>query len=135
MTDPTTNENTSTDPFKELSTVSVDKEYKPFMDFDENGLTDPEKIDWDTVDVAKDINWNGIDFLEIIKRKGKHVIARHPSVRQCGGLVPILAYQKNLLRVLERCEGGDAFIEEINKRGLLFDMAMTLARGFDLPIE
>ena len=102
-----------------------------------NGETHPDKIDWESDSVENlNINWNKIEFLRVYKRDDGFVIQRHPKVPQIGGLGAIVAYQANLCRLMRSdIGGGEEFIKEASERGILFDIALTLARGGELPLN
>ena len=104
-------------------------------------LTKANEIDWETVDIEHDIDWDNIDFLTHEWREGgggfRHfpnypcmqlVIKRMDSIPQIGGLMPILAYQRNFLRYMKQFQGAGEAISSLDG-GLLWDMSMTLARG------
>ena len=103
-----------------------------------NGETHPDKIDWGSDEVKNlNINWDKIEFLiATVRDDGSTVIHRHPKVPQFGGLGAILAYQANLCRFMQdKVGGGDEFIEFVVEKGILFDLAMTLSRGGEIPIN
>ena len=111
---------------------------RPLVPNNPNGETHPDKIDWGSDEVQNlNINWNKIEFLVVYKRDdGRTVIQRHPKVPQIGGLGAIVAYQANLCRFMrEHIGGGEEFIEFAVEKGILFDLAMTLSRGGEIPIN
>jgi hypothetical protein len=110
---------------------------RPIVPHNPNGETDPDKIDWESDSVENlNINWDRIEFLRVYKRDGGFVIQRHPKVPQIGGLGAILAYQANLCRLMRSSiGGGEEFIKEAEKHGVLFNIALTLARGGELPLN
>jgi hypothetical protein len=109
---------------------------RPIVPNNPNGETDPDKIDWDTVDMTKDINWNKIEFLVVSERDGKPYLHRHPKVPQITGLGGVLAYQFNLIRFMQdHVEGGDKFIDMAQEQGALFDIARMLTNGGELPLD
>ena len=109
---------------------------RPIVPNNPNGETAPDKIDWDTVDMTKDINWNKIEFLVVSERDGKPYLHLHPKVPQIGGFGGTLAIQMNLVRFMEdHVEGGDKFIDMAHERGALFDIAMMLTNGGELPLD
>lgn len=109
---------------------------RPIVPHNPNGETAPDKIDWDTVDMTKDINWNKIEFLVVSEREGKHYLHLHPKVPQIGGFGGTLAIQMNLVRFMQdHVEGGDKFIDMAHERGALFDIAMMLTNGGELPLD
>ncbi len=109
----------------------------PLVPDNPNGETDPDKIDWGSDKVENlNINWDKVELLVVSERDGKHVIHRHPKVPQIGGLGGILAYQFSLIRFMQdKVEGGDAFIEEATQRDALFDIALMLCNGGELPLN
>ena len=95
--------------------------------------TMPENINWDNIDIEKDIDWDNIDFLFVEVTDDNVIeIKRYESIPQFGGLIPIMAYAKNLKRMILRFKGGDEVLKTIDDN-LLLDMAMTLARGGSIP--
>ena len=95
--------------------------------------TRPEKISWDAINPETDIDWDNIDFLKVVVTDDNGIeIRRYESIPQFGGLVPIMAYAKNLKRMILRFDGGDEVLKTIDN-GLLFDMGMTLSRGGSIP--
>jgi len=101
-----------------------------------NGAIHPDQIDWETVDVKKDINWREIDFLVVEERDGKQYLKRHPKVPQIGGLGAILSYQGNLCRFMRtKVNGGEEFIEKCSEYNILFDISLTLTNGGELPLN
>lgn len=100
------------------------------------GLTNPDEIDWNTIDPMVDINWREIDFLVAVERDGKWFLRRHESVPHFTGFAPVLAYQLNFVRfMLENCENGEAIVEEGSRQGVLTMTGHFLANGGELPLE
>ena len=110
----------------------------PLWPHNPNGETHPDNIAWGSDDVENlNINWSKIDFLVATKRDdGTVVVHRHPKVPQIGGLGAIIAYQSNLVRFMQdKVGGGDEFIKEAEKHGVLFNIAHMLTNGGELPLN
>lgn len=94
--------------------------------------TNHRKINWDSPDLEGIIDWDNIDFLFCDYTDKSVEIRRHKGIPNLGGLTPIMAYAKNLKRMILSFKGGKTVMETIDDR-LLFDMGVTLARGGSIP--
>lgn len=97
--------------------------------------TNPANIDWDSVSLEHDIDWDNIDFLTFEWDKENNLINifREKYIPQIGGLKPILAYSQNFVRLVKEFKGGEELINQTDDQ-LLFDIGMSLARGAEIPI-
>lgn len=109
----------------------------PLVPHNPNGLTDPDKIDWESDKLQNlNIDWDKIEFIVVSEREGKHYLHLHPKVPQIGGFGGTLAIQMNLVRFMQdHVEGGDKFIDMAYERGALFNIAMMLTNGGELPLD
>ena len=79
------------------------------------------------------IDWKHIDFLTAVKGDGQLIIQRASNIPQYGGLVVVIAYQNNFIRVIESL-GGQNLIDSLDD-GILWGIAMCLARGGSVPLS
>ena len=98
--------------------------------------TQPEKIDWNSVNLEHEIDWDNIDFLTFEWDNDKKILTifREEYIPQMGGLKPILAYKQNFVRLVEEFQGGKELIKNTDEK-MLFDIALAIARGAKIPLQ